>query len=258
MKDVKNVKKRKSNKRRRNKRIALIFLLFFAVALLCSLSLTVFFPVKNIVASGSQYYENSQIIKYSGIEAGDNLLLISEKAVLENLQKKLTFIESVTIEKSIEGGIKLTVKDAKEVFTYKYEEKYYSTDSLGRVLKIYDDIPEDIMFVECVVSLNEEQTKIIIEDVKTKEIIDVISSKVEGFSLTANKLDVTDNFHIKMTFDNRLEVDFGDVSYFEEKLAHFLKMSESKKLDGVAGSVDLSDYSPENPTAFFVKEEKKQ
>ena len=82
----------------------------------------------------------------------------------------------------------------------------------------------------------------------------MISPKVEGFSLKANELDITNSYEITMLFDNRLKVNFGDVSYFEEKLSHFLKMCENENLYEVSGTVNLSQYTPENHAAYFVKD----
>jgi cell division septal protein FtsQ len=254
LKDVNNNKKRKVNKRKRKKRLALTLFALFSIALLLGLSLTVFFPVKSIKAVGSKLYSSADIVKYSGIKKGDNLLRLSEKNALENIQKNLTFIDEVEIEKSIDGNIVLNVKDAKEVFVYSVEDKLYSTDKTGRILKSYDELPENTLHIICDSKLSEDKLRVEINDAKKQEIIDLISKKVEGFALTANDLDIENSYEIKMVFDNRLKVDFGDISYFEEKLAHFLKMSESEKVGNASGVVDLSQYSPENPSAYFIKD----
>ena len=254
MSDVKNVKKRKNGKRKRKKGIALILFVLFSLALLIGLSLTVFFPVKSIKATGSKFYEARDLVKYSGIEIGENLLRINENEVLANIQRSLPFVDDVSVEKNLDGNIILKVTDAKEVFSYSIDEKFYSTDKNDRVLKVYDEMPENMLHIICDAKLSEDKLSVELNDVKKEEIIEMISPKVEGFSLKANELDITNSYEITMLFDNRLKVNFGDVSYFEEKLSHFLKMCENENLYEVSGTVNLSQYTPENHAAYFIKD----
>ncbi len=256
MKDVKNNQKRKVNKRKKKKRAALVLFMLFAVALFVGLSLTVFFPVKSIKATGSNFYEGKDIVKLCGIDLGENIFRINKKNVLLKIQKDLPFVDDIAIEKNLDGNIVIKVKDAKEVFVYTSGEKYYSTDKTGRVLKVYDDLPENILYIVGETNLSDDGSYVVIEDAKKQEVINTVSAKIEGFVLTANELDISNTYEIKMLFDNRLKVNFGDISYFEEKLAHFLKMCENENLSTVSGTVNLSQYTPENPLAFFVKDEK--
>ncbi len=255
MKNVKKMKKRRTNKRRRKKKLALIIFMLFAIAIFVGLSFTVFFPVKTIKATGSKYYESGELVKCSGIEIGENLLRINKNNVLYNIQKVLPFVADITIEKNLDGNVEIKVKDAKEVFVYNCGDKYYSTDKTGRVLKNYDSLPENMLHIICESRLNKDNTYVIIEDEKKLEAINTVSAQTEGFILKANELDVTDAYEIRMLFDNRLKVNFGDVLYFKEKLAHFFKMCENENFNNVSGTVNLSQYTPENPSAFFVKDE---
>lgn len=251
---MKDIKKRKANKRRRKKKVALIIFVIFAIAIFAGLSLTVFFPVKSIKATGSEYYESTELINCSGIKIGENVLRINKKNVLLNIQKDLPFVSDITIEKNLDGNIVIKAKDSKEVFVYNCDNKYYSTDNTGRVLKNYDSLPENMLHIICETKLNEEKTYVVIEDEKKLAAINTVSTQTEFFVLNANELDVTNTHEIKMLFDNRLKVNFGDISYFNEKLAHFLKMCENENLNNVSGTINLSQYTPENPSAFFVKD----
>lgn len=230
--------------------------MLFAVALFIGLSLTVFFPVKSIKATGSDFYESKDIVKLCGIDLGENIFRINKKDALLKIQKALPFVDDITIEKNLDGSIVIKVKDAKEVFVYTSGGKYYSTDKTGRVLKAYDDLPENILHIVGEINLSDDGSYVMIEDTKKQEVINTVSAKIEGFILTANELDIANTYEIKMLFDNRLTVNFGDVSFFDEKLAHFLKMCENEELDNASGTVNLSQYTPENPSAFFVKDKK--
>lgn len=258
MNDFNKNKKRKYNKRKKKKRIALVLFTIFSVALFVGLSLTVFFPVKNVTSTGSKIYNGKQIVKLSGIKLGDNVLRLNKNDVLDKIQKELLFVDDIIIDRNLDGNIVIKVKDAKELFVYKCDDKYFSTDKNGRILKSYDELPDSVLHILCEAKLSEDKTRIIIDEPEKSEVINMVSTKIEDFALTVNYLDITNSYEIKMLFDNRLTVNFGDISYFEEKLAHFLKMTKEEALSNVSGTVNLSQYSPENPSAFFVKQEKNQ
>lgn len=253
------VKKRKVNKHRRRKKALLWGFLLLAVVLLCGLSLTVFFPVEEISASGSSFYSSEKIIAYSGISAGDNLIRISEDRVLASLQKDLPFVDSIKISKKLPGTVKITVTDAAEIYVFKIGETYYSADDEGRVLRSYTEKPENILFVDCKAALGEGSvTYITFENAQTQEIIRLVTDKIQNFALRADYLSLKDLYAIEMSFDSRFTVNFGEFAYFEEKLAHLLKMLEDESFAGSSGTVNLSDYTPENPKAFFVEDKEKQ
>lgn len=249
-----NIRKRKVNKRKRRKKAVLIVFLLFSVALLCGLSLTVFFPVKEISASGSNLYSAEEIIAHCGIMAEENLLRISEDNVLSSLQKKLPFVDGVKLTKKLPGTVKITVTDASEIYVFKIDDIYYSADDEGRVLKTYNEMPDNLLFIDCTAQIGDGTvTYIKFEDEKVNEIIKFISKQTENFTLKADYLDLTDLYAIEMSFDSRFTVNFGEFDYFEEKLAHLIKMLEQEELADKSGSVNLSQYTPQNPKAFFVE-----
>ena len=249
-----NIRKRKVNKRKRRKKTVLFVFLLFAVALLCGLSLTVFFPVKEISASGSNLYSAEEIISNCGIIPEENLLRISEDNVLSSLQEKLPFVDSVKITKKLPGTVKITVIDASEIYVFKIDEIYYSTDADGRVLKTYNDKPDNLLFIECTAQIDKSNaTYITFEDETVDEIIEFVSKQIDNFTLEADYLNLTDLYAIEMSFDSRFIVNFGEFNYFKEKLAHFLKMLEQDELADKSGMVNLSQYTPQNPKAFFVE-----
>ena len=248
------VKKRKVNRRKRKKKAVLIVFLLFAVIMLCGLSLTVFFPVKEISTSGSNLYSAEEIIAHCGIEAEENLLRISENSVLSSLQEKLPFVDSVKITKRLPGKVKITVTDAAEIYVFKVDDIYYSADDEGRALKNYAEKPENLLFIDCKAQINDDSvTYITFEDQRIEEIIKFVTKQTENFTLKADYLNLTDLYAIEMSFDSRFTVNFGEFTYFEEKLAHFLKMLEEEDFANSSGTVNLSQYTPQNPKAFFVK-----
>lgn len=249
MKKKEAAKKRKVNKRKKRKIVALWLFLFITVALLCTLSLTVFFPVDTVTATGSSIYSAEEIVNASGIALGENLLRISEKNVLSALQSKLPFIDSVKISKQLPSGVKLIVSDAKELYVFCIDGVYFTADDQRRVLKNYSEKPSEILFIDCAVK--NENGRVVCDNPKAAEIIDEISMKIEGFTLKPDYINLNDLYAVEMSFDSRFKVNFGEFVYFEEKLAHFLKMAEDESLADKKGTVNLSQYTPKNPKLFL-------
>ncbi len=251
-----NVKKRKVNKGKKRKKIFLAVFLIIAAALFCGLSLTVFFPVKSITVSGNSLYSVEEIIAHSGIKDGDNIIRISEKNVLSSLQGHLPFVDNVKVTKNLTGTVKLTVTIASEVYAIKVDEMFYTADDEGRILKSYSEKPEGVLFIDCVASVGEgDIQQVVFEEEKAEMIISAICKRFETLTVSADYIDLTDMYEIKMGFDSRYTVNFGEFTYFEEKISHFLKMLEDPSFSAKSGDVDLSQYTPGNPKAFFVKRE---
>lgn len=249
------VKKRRINKRKRRKRGVLIVFLLFVVSLLCGLSLTVFFPVKEITATESNFYSSEQIINNCGIVLGENLLRISESRVLDTLQKELPFVDDIKISKKLPSTVEISVTDAAEIYVFKIGDIYYSTDDQTRVLKTYSTQPENLLFVNCKIAENTDLKHVTFENEETKEIIGYITKYIETFPLKADYIDLTNLYAIEMGFDSRFTVNFGEFTYFEQKLAHFLKMLEEETFAQEKGEVNLSQYNPDNPQAYFIKKD---
>jgi hypothetical protein len=68
-----------------------------------------------------------------------------------------------------------------------------------------------------------------------------------------NSLDLTEPMEIKVRVENRFNVYLGSSAYLEQKIAHLAGMINQSEKD-VVGSIDLSDYSPENNRGILTRE----
>lgn len=246
------VRKRKRSRRKRKKIIALVVFFLLMAALLCTLSLTVFFPVKEINVVGNSLYSDDEIIENSGIEFGENVIMLSESDAKYCLQSSLPFVDEIEISRNLSGKITIKITEAAEKYCFKAEELYYSTDTSGRILKTYEARPENITFIECGVTVNGTAVeKIEYENSKNAKQIDAILSQTDSLSLKADYINLTNLFDISAVFDSKYTVLFGSDSYMKEKLDFFAEILKSGKMKGDSGTVDLSEYTPENPKAYF-------
>ena len=249
------LRKRHERQRQIRKRRAKILLIFFLILLLvvgAVLSVTVLFPIKNIASKGSKVYTQSEIIKNSGINIGDNLIAISKNKTLDTLKSKLPFVEAVELERNFPDSLTLKITDAKEYVCYKVDENYYSASKNGWVLKSYKKRPEDIMLVltdkvKCKVG-----SEIEFLDDAAKETYLIVTDVLSRHKLSVDYVDITDKISIKAKIDGRFIVDFGSSKDLEQKLKH-LKAMIKEIGETATGKIDLSMWSSQNTQGTFVK-----
>ena len=243
---------RQKRQRQRRLIILLICLIVFLLILGVVLSLTIFFPIKNIAVSGSTMYSAGQIIDASGIEKGDNLILLTESSTLEKLKTKLPYIESLQIEKELNGNIKLIVKEAAEYSVVVSGNKYFTVSRSGWVLAERDSIAKNTFEVrgpetECKVG-----SDIVYKNPKEQELIKEIINALKQEKLNIDYIDISDSLNLKIGVEKRFDVLLGSSNNIEEKVKH-LRGMVSKIAAEKEGKINLSMWSPDNLSATFVE-----
>lgn len=253
MKQRDELKTKRRNRRKRRKTALLVFLLLVAVGLLFGLSVTVFFPIKHIEVQGSSFYTAETVAEATEIKVKDNLLLVNEEKILSKVQNKLPFVDNIKITRKFPDTLKITVTDASELYCYKINEIYYSSDKKGRVLKEYTEKPDGLIYVEAEAKISAEKIKKITHsDENVQKVIDAVSNTADSFPFKADYIDLTDIHSVKLSFDNRLTAELGDTSYINEKLQLLITMMESKT-ENDSGTFRLDMWTPENHKGSYFE-----
>ena len=251
------IRKRIERQKRIRKKRLTIFFIFFFILMICvgiTLSLTVFFPIKKIVVSGSKIYSAEEIIQYSGIDVGDNIFTVSGKNAEKALKEAKPYVESVEIKRDLPGTLKIIVKDAEEFACYNVKGRYYTVSSSGWVLKETAEPPRNVVEIVTDAATCKPGSEITFSKDKPKKIIDEIFSELKKEKLNPNKIDVTDTISIVLRVENRFDVDFGNSNNIKEKIQHLSKVIE--KLDkGKTGHINLTFWTSSQPDSAFVEYE---
>ena len=223
---------RKRNERRKKiRRRRMIYAFSFLIAiLLCVaviLSLTVFFPIELITASGSKIYTNEQILNECEIKTGDNLFAVSEGKTEETLKQKLPYIESIDFVRKLPDTLEIVITDAKEHYCYQIDSLYYTVSDKGWVLSETDTpilgIPVIIGDgVNCKVGSSIEFT-----DLEQKALVESLAEHLLDMDIDTQIIDVTDMLSIKLKVENRFEVNLGTTNFVVEKIKHLAGMIEN-------------------------------
>lgn len=217
-------RKKKRLKRRRaiRKAILSLFMLLFVAVVGFVLAVTVFFKANTIKAKGSSVYSPKLIVENCGVAVGDSLLLVSEKAVVENLLSNLPYVGSVTITRDLPSTLIINVTDTfPSAALSNNRGSYIIINDEGKVLNADSDvINEGIPIVAGV----EVATYKVGEPItfKTEEAGDILiqllkaSTKAGISGLT--EIDLTDVTQISMKYDNRIKILVGPSVKLETKI----------------------------------------
>ena len=96
-------RRRHSNRRRRGGSMGFLYKLL-SMLVICTaviLALTLFFRVDVIVVTGTEQYTEEQVTEATGVERGDNLILLNKYDVQNRIREQLPYIEWIRINRKL-------------------------------------------------------------------------------------------------------------------------------------------------------------
>ena len=250
------IRKRMERQRRIRKRRLITFFIFFIIFLICvgiALSLTIFFPIEKISVTGSKIYTAQQIENVSGIDVGDNLFALSEKAVLKKIKRKLPYIECVKLKRELPSSLSIEVSDAKEFACFYVGDKYYTVSKSGWVLNETETPPENLFLISGATVKCSVGNEMIFSNQEEKVRIDEITTTLTEEKLKTDYIDISSNVSLKLGVEGRFDVELGTANDLHEKIRHLSSMIE--KIDtSKRGKINLSMWTNTNPKGTFVEE----
>ncbi len=107
-----------------------------AVVLAVILGLSVFFKVETITVSGAEVYSAWAIREASGISEGENLLTFSKIRAASQIKAKLPYVEKVRIGIKLPDTVNIMVNEASVVYAIRSSDgTWWLMDSEGRVIE---------------------------------------------------------------------------------------------------------------------------
>ncbi len=241
--------KRKAKNRRRKKRRAAVFAISFSVLCLCALlllSVTVFFPVKNITVSGNSLYTSEEIIEAAGVNTGDKLFAVSGIKAQRQVTKSLPYVKTLKLKRKLFDSIELQITETANVFLYSCGGKYISADKDNKALAYYDEPPTDTSLV--IIGQEVEATPGNIIDIEDglSELINMLYTTVSAEGIRIETIDVSNTNSIIMRIEGRFSVNFGTETDIESKCHHLTAMItgiNQKNGPESTGRIDMSAWS---------------
>lgn len=208
---------KKQRKARRHKAMTpfYIILSLFIVAGAIYLCLNLFFNIEKITVTGNTIYDESEIIKTSGIGKGDNLFKIDTEYAEDKLYSVYNYIEAAEVKRSFPNGVKIMITEAVPFAAVEEADGYTLISTGGKVLeRSLDEVPYGKITVRGFSTVTNTE-----EDAKRIKLLQDIMDVMQKLGMKKyNLIDLTDTLEITMIYNDRVRVELGNELELEYKL----------------------------------------
>lgn len=129
----------RSNKRKRRNRGRFGFLYKFLslviILVVVAAGCVVFFRVEEITVAGQGRYTAEQIIAASGVETGDNLVLINRSQCARQIVSGLPYVDEVNIRRVLPDGVAITITERVPAAVIQGGDGWWIIDRKGKILE---------------------------------------------------------------------------------------------------------------------------
>ncbi len=189
---------------------------------LIALSLTVLFPINQIVVAGSGYYPNEQIISASGLQLGENIIRCKADQVSDTLSKSLPYIDHAEVKRSISGKVTITVTETTGKYAVLYGDQCVILNETGKVLEIASG-EKAINYAVVIHATVKEPVPgamaVFTGDVALEKLLTLGNALTAASIDKVTSIDLTNMGDVTVTYDARLRLQIGTFSGLERKLA---------------------------------------
>ena len=217
---------RRRNRRRRRGSLGpllrVLSVLLTAVAVVAAL--TLFFKVDQVVVSGNSRYSAEEIIEVSGVEQGDNLILMDKYHIAEKLYTELPYITEVRINRKLPDVLMVEVVETQAVAAIKGGSSTWLMDSGGKLLgdvsasmaKKYitlEGLTAESPAISGKLKLGEESP------ISAQRLLELMQAlKQWGMLEKTTSLDASDPDYMVLSYDGRFQVEMFYDADFDFKL----------------------------------------
>lgn len=221
-------------------------LLTLAIVAAVILGVAIFFRVHTVEVQGNSIYSQEQIAAVSGVEPGDNLLMVNRSAVTGNILARLPYVELVSVGRVLPDVVVIKVKESQIAALIQAENggSWY-VNTQGKVLgSSVDDFTGQIVEVTGVTLVDPAAGQ---EAVASEDMADSLAAAMEilrgmegtGLLERVTSMDVTDAFDVTLLCGEQYEVLLGGTEELDYKIQYFQVVLDS--LDPFqSGTIDLT------------------
>ena len=226
---------RRNPNRRRRRRGGLgrllrpLSLLLTAAAVVAAL--TLFFKVEEITVTGASRYQADEIIAASGVETGDNLILLNRYGISQRIYTSLPYVTNVSPKPKFPSTLIIEITEAQPVAAVEGAGAWWLVSSGGKVLEMVDaSAAADYLTVTGVQAVEPAvsgRLKLSEDSPMTAERLCELLGAMEDRSMFSrtDSVDVSDPEILVINYDGRFRVEI----YYDANL--------SFKLDGLLSIV---------------------
>ena len=187
-------------------------------------ALTLFFKVVQVVVSGNSRYSAEEIIEVSGVEQGDNLILMDKYHIAEKLYTELPYITEVRINRKLPDVLMVEVVETQAVAAIKGGSSTWLMDSGGKLLEVVsasmakkyitlEGLTAESPAISGKLKLGEESP------ISAQRLLELMQAlKQWGMLEKTTSLDASDPDYMVLSYDGRFQVEMFYDADFDFKL----------------------------------------
>lgn len=251
---------RRRNRRRRRGRASfpLKFLCLVLVLAAAVTALTMLFRVEHIVTDGNVRYSDEELIAASGVQRGDNLVLLRKYQVKQEIFAQLPYVETVSISRSYPDTLVLSVSECTAAAALSDGTESWLMSGGGKLLETTESVPEGCVSVTGCTLLSPaagEDAAFIEEDsYKRSYLLKLLDAAGEQQLLAViGEIDLSDGSCIRFTYSGRFTVKLPWDADMGRSLRAVQKVVSEKLESNERGVIDLMNLAGEG-RAYFIPE----
>lgn len=208
-------RKRKRHRRRRGSLgplMRVMSLVLAAAAIV--MALTLFFKVGSVEVTGNSRYTVEEITAVTGVELGDNLILLDRYHVAQQLYTQLPYITDVQINPRLPDKLVIEVTETRVAVALRGGGSWWFASDTGKLLEAVDDASaQDYPLVQGAelvepaaggrLLLNDEESPF-----STQRLLELVAAMEErGMLARLDSIDLTDSEKLVLHYDGRFQVE---------------------------------------------------
>lgn len=236
----------RSNKRRRRNRgrFGGLYKLLSALIILAVLAVgcIIFFRVNVITVEGQSRYTAQEVVEASGLQLGDNLLLLNRGGTAQAILKKLPYVDEVAIRRQLPDQVTIAVSECAPAGAIQGEGAWWLLDARGKVLERIAGTPAGVAKIVGVTALApSEGTYLALEEgtsLQKEGLVGLLTALEEAGKLSlVTQVDMSAVGEIAFTYDGRFTVlaplgaDYGQKIQILEAMVEKLQPNETGRID---------------------------
>jgi cell division protein FtsQ len=229
--------------------VLLLLILIIAVGLMAFMR-TSYFSIKDIRVQGNSFVDEQEIMRYSGISPGMNILSLKLKEAAEALQTH-PYILSAKIQRIMPDTIEITVKERDLVGYLPYLGSYLLVDSEGMIISATAQVPVEGLPVYKGIKLQDFRVNEIlaIDNIQIFDKIIYISACIANnlARYAPIEVNIENPEDIIIRLGERFALRVGDTEGLDYKLEYSNTILEKLYSQDVGGEIDVTHEG----NAFF-------
>lgn len=219
-------KKRKTRRRRRRGGLGRLLrplsVLLTAVAVVAAL--TMFFKVSTVEVTGSSRYREGEVAAASGVELGDNLVLLDKYRIAQRIYTELPYVTEARINRKFPSTLVLEVTETTAVASIQGAGGYWLLSAKGKLVEAAEEsAAADYLAISGVEALSPAVSHMLelpeespISRERLAALLEALESR--GMMARVDGLDVSDEEILVLGYDGRFQVEMFYDADFDFKL----------------------------------------